>query len=339
MALESIAQTIVTFVREHEGWAVPVIFLVAFGESFCFLSLAWPGWLILLSLAGLLAASGIQAEILVPAIISAGLGGTLGYAVSYWIGLYFKDSIGKVWPFSRSPDLLDTGKRFFDRYGTMAVFFGHFVGPVRAVIPVVAGMFAMPQLPFQIANAVSAFIWAAGAIVPAFYAVSFKDEIVSFVGANAPVVAALMFAFAIANSIARPILFLPTLVLFIALGAIHAFAGGEISVIWLAGALGAFVGDVFAYFLGNKHKADINGAWPLAVSQRQHASAQKTIERWGAASLILSKLQGFNRGLVPLESGALERPYGAFVTASVVSSLMWSAVFLLPAHIVRYFSG
>jgi hypothetical protein len=37
---------------------------------------------------------------------------------------------------------------------------------VRAVIPVVAGMYAMRQLPFQIANVSSAFLWAAGVLAP-----------------------------------------------------------------------------------------------------------------------------------------------------------------------------
>jgi membrane protein DedA with SNARE-associated domain len=37
------------------------------------------------------------------------------------------------------------------------------------VIPVIAGMAAMPHLQFQIANIASAFIWAAGVIAPSFY--------------------------------------------------------------------------------------------------------------------------------------------------------------------------
>jgi len=49
------------------------------------------------------------------------------------------------------------------------VFLGHFFGPIRAVIPVIAGMAAMRQIPFQIANISSAFLWAGGVIVPSFF--------------------------------------------------------------------------------------------------------------------------------------------------------------------------
>ena len=77
-----------------------------------------------------------------PAIIAAGIGGTLGYAVSYWIGLYYKEDIKAIWPFSRTLAMLERGQTFFNKWGAVGVFLGHFFGPVRAVIPVIAGMYA-----------------------------------------------------------------------------------------------------------------------------------------------------------------------------------------------------
>jgi membrane protein DedA with SNARE-associated domain len=62
--------------------------------------------------------------------------------------------------------MLPRGQLFFERYGAFGVFIGHFFGPVRAVIPVVAGMCAMRQIPFQIANVSSAFLWSAGVLAP-----------------------------------------------------------------------------------------------------------------------------------------------------------------------------
>ena len=35
-----------------------------------------------------------------------GFGGTLGYAVSFWIGRYFQDSVHKIWPFTTRPHLI-----------------------------------------------------------------------------------------------------------------------------------------------------------------------------------------------------------------------------------------
>jgi membrane protein DedA with SNARE-associated domain len=166
MTIQEVADAIVTFVRDHEHWAVPITFLLAFGESLAFVSLVLPSTIILASLAALLAASGVDIWNLWPAVLAAGLGGSLGYAVSYWIGLHFKDRIGDWWPFRTHPALIPRGQKFFEKYGAFGVFLGHFFGPVRAVIPVVAGMYSMPQIPFQIANVASAFLWAFGVMAP-----------------------------------------------------------------------------------------------------------------------------------------------------------------------------
>jgi membrane protein DedA with SNARE-associated domain len=173
MNVQDIVDVIVAFVREHEAWAGPVAFLVAFLESFCFLSILWPGTAILVGISALLARSGVETSVLWPAIVWAGVGGSLGYALSYWIGYYFKDGIKEIWPFSRNPAMVERGQTFFQRWGAVGVFFGHFFGPVRAIIPVIAGMYAVPQWQFQLANILSAFIWAAGVIAPTYFGLNY----------------------------------------------------------------------------------------------------------------------------------------------------------------------
>lgn len=164
--IESFVQATIEFVRTHESWAAPVVFLLAFGETLAFLSLLLPATAILLAVGGLIGASGIQ---FMPLWIAAVAGSILGYGISYFIGLYFKDDIEKIWPFSRYPDMVPRGKAFFEKWGAIGVFLGHFFGPLRAVVPVVAGMYAMPQIPFQIANILSAVIWATGMLAPGFF--------------------------------------------------------------------------------------------------------------------------------------------------------------------------
>jgi membrane protein DedA with SNARE-associated domain len=173
MSVQDFVDATVAFVRSHQEWAVPIAFAVAFLESFCFLSIVWPGTAILIGISALLAKSGVELDVLWPAIVAAGVGGALGYAISYWIGLYYKDGIREIWPFNRHAALVDHGQSFFARWGALSVFLGHFFGPVRAIIPVVAGMYAMPQWQFQLANICSAFIWAAGVIAPAYFGLNY----------------------------------------------------------------------------------------------------------------------------------------------------------------------
>ncbi len=336
MSVQDFVEVIVSFVKTHEGWAVPIAFLVAFAESFCFLSILWPGTAILVGITALLAASGADQAILLPAIIAAGLGGTLGYAVSYWIGLYFKDSIPHVWPFKNRPELIQHGENFFDKWGGWGVFFGHFFGPVRAIIPVVAGMFRMRQLPFQIANVVSAFIWAAGVIAPSFFAVTFREEIVGFVREHHLLVAGLLFLTAFLNSIPMPLIAIPTLLLFLATGAVYFYAGGDPMLAFAAGFAGALLGDLLAYRYGRAHPGDdLHNVWRNSWSPESSDKAISFMNRRGAFGLILSKFHTTLRSFAPLAAGATNLPFDAFFLASIVSCVIWTIVLLAPVPLFQ----
>lgn len=339
MSVQDIVEWIVGFVKAHEEWAVPIAFLVAFAESFCFLSILWPGTAILVGITALLAASGADQAILVPAIIAAGLGGTLGYAVSYWIGLYFKDSIHTIWPFRSRPELIAHGENFFDKWGGWGVFVGHFFGPVRAVIPVVAGMFRMRQLPFQIANVVSAFIWAAGVIAPSFFLVTFRDEIVTFVSQHQLMVATLLFFTAYLNSIPMPLMAIPTLILFLALGAVFLYAGGDPLLALAAGLGGAFAGDILAYLSGGRHKRDLHTVWPNSWSPESADQAVAYMGRKGAYGLLPSKFHTTLRSFAPLVAGADGVSWPKFMLASLISSGIWAAVLLAPVPLLQRLLG
>jgi membrane protein DedA with SNARE-associated domain len=170
-AMWTFVDPIVEFVKNNQQWAVPIIFLLAFGESLAFLSLILPATVILASIAGLLGGAQVDKIMAFWVWFAAGIGGALGYAVSYWVGWWFRDDIEKVWPLRNHPEAVARARAFFKKWGALAVFFGHFFGPVRAVIPVVAGSLGLRQLMFQIANITSSFLWAFGVLILPLYGI------------------------------------------------------------------------------------------------------------------------------------------------------------------------
>jgi membrane protein DedA with SNARE-associated domain len=155
--LNHYGQQIVEFVRLHEAWAAPIAFALAFGESLAFISLLIPAWAALIGIGVLIGAGGLDFW---PIWVAAAIGAALGDWLSYWLGVKMGPSIAKMWPLSSRPGLLPNGEAFVRRWGVLAIFIGRFFGPLRASVPLVAGMFRMPYRPFQITNFSSAFVWA-----------------------------------------------------------------------------------------------------------------------------------------------------------------------------------
>jgi membrane protein DedA with SNARE-associated domain len=158
MSLEEMAQHVIEFVRTHEAWAAPVVFALAFMESLAFLSFVVPAWAVLVGIGAIMKTGGIA---FLPVLIAGALGAALGDWLSYWIGSYCKRTIVRMWPFSTHPTLLPRGEAFIKRWGAMAILIGRFSGPLRASVPIVAGILGMPLRTFQVANFASAFIWVA----------------------------------------------------------------------------------------------------------------------------------------------------------------------------------
>ena len=158
MDLQAIAQQVVEFVHNNGGWAVPIVFALAFGESLAFISLLIPAWGALVAIGALIGSSGISFW---PIWVSASLGAAFGDWLSYWIGLKLEHTVAHIWPLSRHPELIPRGEAFMKKWGILGIFIGRFCGPLRASVPLIAGIFEMPFWPFQIANFVSAFAWAA----------------------------------------------------------------------------------------------------------------------------------------------------------------------------------
>jgi membrane protein DedA with SNARE-associated domain len=164
---------VLAFVREHHEFAAPMVFLLAFGESLAFVSLMIPATVLLIGVGALIGASGIDFW---PIYFAAAIGAGLGDWLSYWLGLHYHVQIARMWPLSRHPELLPRGHVFFEKWGWPGVFIGRFFGPLRAVVPLVAGACEMPRTPFQLANWSSAFVWAGVILGPgAFGLTQLKD--------------------------------------------------------------------------------------------------------------------------------------------------------------------
>ena len=155
------------FIARHRAWAGPVLGLITFGESMVFIGAFFPATALMV-VAGGLAAAGVLHP--VPVLLWCIAGATAGDAVSYWIGRKVGPSAWRHPLMRRHRKPLARARLFFRKYGVASIFLCRFMGPVRAFVPLIAGITTMKQSRFQLANLGSAIVWVPIMLAPGYLA-------------------------------------------------------------------------------------------------------------------------------------------------------------------------
>ncbi len=156
-------QTMVQFFQAHPHSTSFLVYFLCFAEAMAVIGAFIPGTIAMPAIGFLIGLSLIPAG---ATFMWAILGALTGDILSYLIGVYFQDRIHRIWPFTRWPSLLERSEKFFYKHGGKSVFIGRFVGPMRAMIPMIAGMFKMSIVRFLFAAVTSAIFWALSYMVP-----------------------------------------------------------------------------------------------------------------------------------------------------------------------------
>lgn len=161
--MQDYSALVLDFIRTHHVWAGVVIGLLCFAESLAFVSFFVPATAILVAAGGLVGAGLVPFHELA---LGGVIGCLLGDTVSFWVGRHLGPHAEKVWPFRTRPELLDKGNRFFAKHGWWGVFTGRFFGPLRAVVPLSAGIMGMRHGRFQAVSLASAVLFVPAMLAP-----------------------------------------------------------------------------------------------------------------------------------------------------------------------------
>ncbi len=165
--MDALIPQLTGFLTAHAVWAGPAIGLLAFGESLAFIGVLIPATTLMIAVGGLLGIGTLQP---VPVVGCTILGAVLGDWISYGLGRRVGPQIYRRWPLNRHKPAIARARLFFRRFGFATIFFGRFLGPVRATVPLVAGVMKMRRRPFQIANVGSAILWVPTLFAPGYLA-------------------------------------------------------------------------------------------------------------------------------------------------------------------------
>src|SRR5436853_3161927 len=92
----------------------------------------------------------------------------------------------------------------------------------------------------------------------------YGHQVVEFVRAHEAWAAPIVFALAFGESLAFVSLILPAWAALVGIGALLGAGGIDFVPVWVAGAVGAALGDWLSYWVGTKFKTSVANVWPLS---------------------------------------------------------------------------
>lgn len=158
-------QALTAWLGGNPLWLLAALFLTAFLESLALAGILVPGVAIIFAVAVLAG----RVDVSWAAVLFwAGAGAIAGDCISFALGRRFKGRLDRLWPLNHFPGFIAKGEVFFHRHGGKSVVIGRFVGPIRPVIPLIAGAFMMPWRRFLAFNLTSALAWAPAYVLPGY---------------------------------------------------------------------------------------------------------------------------------------------------------------------------
>jgi membrane-associated protein len=161
--MHSVLQPLIDTISAHPLQAYVALFLAASVEAVPVFGSFIPGSTIILSLSALIATGRLEPAAVLGCVM---IGAVLGDGSAYWLGHRHPGVLRKLWPLSRHPELVARSEAFFREHGGKAVFLARFLPPVRAIVPITAGVMGMPPRRFFPLNLVAIVLWAPTHVLP-----------------------------------------------------------------------------------------------------------------------------------------------------------------------------
>lgn len=154
---------VTAWLSANPEWLALAIFLIACIECLAIAGIVVPGVALLFAV-GVMAGSG--ALELWQTLLLAYVGGLVGDMISYGLGRRFHQNIRRLPLLRDHPEWISGAENYFQRYGVASLLVGRYIGPLRPMLPMVAGMLDMPFPRFIAVSMLAAAGWAVAYLVP-----------------------------------------------------------------------------------------------------------------------------------------------------------------------------
>ncbi len=159
--------TLTQWLAAHPQWLGLALLAVACMECLAVVGLLVPGTVLIFAIA-VLAGSGVLS--LGETLVLGFIGGLTGDLLSYALGRRYHQGIRSLRGLRDHPEWLLRAEHYFQRYGVASLLVGRFIGPLRPMLPMTAGMLDMPFGRFLLVSLCAAAGWSMAYLLPGWSA-------------------------------------------------------------------------------------------------------------------------------------------------------------------------
>lgn len=159
-------QTFFNWSANHPILLAASIFVIAFLECLALFGILFPGVVLLVSVTLIAANSDLPLWL---TLLMASSGAFSANLASYTLGAKLQSKTEKLGLLRKNPVWLVHAQLYLQNYGSASIFFAQFVGLLRPLLPMVAGMVSVPRQQFSIIILFASLCWSALFILPAWF--------------------------------------------------------------------------------------------------------------------------------------------------------------------------
>ncbi len=153
-------------------------------------------------------------------------------------------------------------------------------------------------------------------------------SVVEFVSAHRQWAPLIVFALALAETLAFVSLLIPSTAILVAIGALVAAGALEFTPLFLAAALGAAIGATLSWWLGLHYGPAVLKRWPLNRDPALLERSERAFARWGTLTVLMGHFVGPLRSVAFVAAGTAAMPARLFQLASLPGAVAWA--FIVP---------
>jgi len=161
--MSELLQTLLDWIALHPYAFSAGVFCISLMESLVVLGLLVPGAALLFGAGALIATGALP---LYPILFWTIAGAITGDFLSFFLGHHYHQRLRVMWPFRRYPELVNNGVDYFVSHGGKSIFMARFIGPLRPIVPAIAGMMNMSTARFLLIDVLACILWAPVYILP-----------------------------------------------------------------------------------------------------------------------------------------------------------------------------